>query len=159
MSDTKETAAVVTVKRCNLCFVLLAITNFSRNHRSKDGLNGKCRKCNYAVSRSWKSAHPEKRHESYRRRRLTYVNRFMKRQYGITLVDYFRMLREQHGLCICCWSPSSTEKDFSLVVDHCHDTGRVRGLICNSCNLAIGHLANSPERADSLAEYLRSNHG
>lgn len=61
----------------------------------------------------------------------------LKSRYGITPEDYYEMYEEQQGLCGICGEAKS------LVVDHDHDTGDVRGLICQNCNLGIGQLKDS----------------
>lgn len=75
------------------------------------------------------------------------IRRFAK-LYGITVQDYDRMLTRQRGVCAICLKP---EKNRMLAVDHDHDTGRVRGLLCTTCNNALGWL----ERNMTLAmKYL-----
>ena len=58
----------------------------------------------------------------------------LKHRYGITMDDYDQMFEQQNGKCLIC---SREEK---LVVDHSHKTGRVRGLLCNSCNKSVGFI-------------------
>lgn len=93
----------------------------------------------------------------YRKRRPRNVrNTELKKQYGITLDQWEKMHEEQGGVCaICkaCESEKSTRYS-NLAVDHCHATGRVRGLLCNACNRAVGFLQDDPARARRLAEYL-----
>lgn len=61
----------------------------------------------------------------------------LRRQYGMTLEEYESMAQEQGGVCkICCGPPTSR----GLVVDHCHKTGKVRGLLCSTCNTALGQF-------------------
>jgi hypothetical protein len=62
----------------------------------------------------------------------------LKRKYGITHNDYLQMLDEQEGVCAACGKPPLTGK--LLLVDHCHRTGSVRGLLCNRCNILAGFL-------------------
>lgn len=88
-------------------------------------------------------------------RLLVMKETFMIRRYGITLATYLAMHEEQGGLCKICESPPSDGKD--LGVDHCHATGKVRGLLCGRCNLAIGLLDDSITRLKSAQEYLRSH--
>jgi hypothetical protein len=76
-------------------------------------------------------------------------NRVYQRIYGITLADYWRMYKEQDGHCAIC------TKQMSLVVDHNHQTGRVRGLLCGSCNRGIGYLGDDPIRLQRASEYLK----
>lgn len=74
----------------------------------------------------------------------------IKRKYGVTKEDFQRMLAEQNGVCAICRETS----DKSLHIDHNHTTGKVRGLLCNGCNLAIGIMKDSPARLISAAQYL-----
>lgn len=62
----------------------------------------------------------------------------MKTRYGVTVEEYAEILRSQDGVCAICHQPCSTGK--SLAVDHDHETGRVRGLLCRRCNRGIGHF-------------------
>ena len=78
-------------------------------------------------------------------------NKKLIRKYGITLDEYTNMKAEQNSLClICC-------KDKPLHVDHCHKTGVVRGLLCGSCNRAIGLLKDNPKTILSAAKYIANN--
>lgn len=74
----------------------------------------------------------------------------LKRFYGITIAEYEIMVREQNGLCGICKKPSK------LVVDHDHDTGKVRGLLCNNCNTAIGLMKDKAVSLIDAATYLLS---
>lgn len=80
--------------------------------------------------------------------------------YGIDLTDYNRMFAEQKGLCAACGFPESrinkkTGKPKQLHVDHCHKTRRVRGLLCNNCNSALGLLQEDPARIAGLLAYAK----
>lgn len=78
---------------------------------------------------------------------------FLRRHYKITGADYDAMHAAQGGVCAICGQPSKTGK---LAIDHCHSTGRVRGLLCISCNRGIGYLGDDPERAFRASEYLKT---
>ena len=71
------------------------------------------------------------------------------RKYGLSVVEYNRLLAQQNGVCAICREP-----DRELCVDHDHRTGRVRALLCNGCNSAIGFLRESPLLARAAATYL-----
>lgn len=62
----------------------------------------------------------------------------LKRKYGITLAEYDQMLEEQHGVCAICGGADPSGR--RLAVDHDHETGKVRGLLCTSCNTRLGFL-------------------
>lgn len=80
----------------------------------------------------------------------------MKSYYGITLDDYDALFAAQNGLCAACGFPGIPRRDRlrPLVVDHDHQTGQVRGLLCNHCNVAIGMVSDDAARLRQLAEYL-----
>jgi len=72
--------------------------------------------------------------------------------YKITLDEYDRMLSLQNGVCAICLKPDKQNRKLS--VDHCHSTGKVRGLLCRACNSYIGYICDSPINATRLLEYL-----
>lgn len=72
--------------------------------------------------------------------------------YGITLSEYNVMLADQHGVCAICKVPHHPERP--LVVDHDHDSGMVRGLLCSECNTGIGLLGDNPDTLESAIAYL-----
>lgn len=77
----------------------------------------------------------------------------LRRTYGITLDEYEAMAASQGGVCAICRRPSQIAR--SLTVDHCHETGRVRGLLCHNCNLGIGHFRDCSEALTSAITYLK----
>jgi hypothetical protein len=82
---------------------------------------------------------------------------FLRKRFGITLDQYNAKLSGQGGLCAICRKPG-TEKRLgaikNLAVDHCHETGKVRGLLCTACNTGIGKLMDSPEILRAAATYI-----
>lgn len=75
------------------------------------------------------------------------------KKFGLTGNDYLVMWMECGGLCEVC---GRADADRLLAVDHCHETGRVRGLLCLNCNQALGKLKDDPELIRSLAEYAEA---
>lgn len=85
------------------------------------------------------------------------MNTHLKRKFGITIDDYERMHDEQGGVCAICGEYESVKQNGhanSLSVDHCHDTGKVRGLLCNKCNVALGSFKDSIEMLINAVNYL-----
>jgi len=76
-----------------------------------------------------------------------------KRNFGITIEEYDRMLKDQNQSCgICKISEKKWRKRFS--VDHCHKTGKVRGLLCGKCNSVLGFVSDSTEILSNCINYL-----
>jgi hypothetical protein len=73
--------------------------------------------------------------------------RHLRETYGITPEEEKRLREAQEGLCPICGSPAQ-------VVDHCHTTGRVRGLLCHKCNRGLGHFMDNPVMLVRALEYL-----
>jgi len=78
-------------------------------------------------------------------------NRMLKRKYGLTLEEYKYLFEEQNGVCAIC---KTTEECRMLAVDHNHESGKVRGLLCGSCNRALGLLKDNPELLSRAKEYV-----
>lgn len=80
----------------------------------------------------------------------------LKKKYGLTLEQYQAMFAAQNGYCAACHLPQTEGK--ILVVDHDHTTGKVRGLIHNTCNSIIGFVGDDPTKLRMLADYLEGNY-
>lgn len=78
--------------------------------------------------------------------------RFAK--YGLTIADYDRMFAEQEGKCLGCLTHVDDCPRQLLCVDHCHTTGKVRGLLCDKCNKALGALGDNVDTLTRLISYL-----
>jgi hypothetical protein len=74
-------------------------------------------------------------------------------KYGISQDQYDEMFQSQNGVCAVCKNPEII-KDAPLRVDHNHVTGKVRGLLCHHCNVALGHFKDDPSRLQAALEYL-----
>ena len=121
-----------------------------RTREQQDAINSKKRdqyrndplvraKCIEHASR-WTAANPEKRRAQH------------LRKYGLTLDCYGKMLKKQGGKCAICLTEP---KRFHI--DHCHATSKVRGLLCESCNLGLGKFYDNPESLKRAAVYLRAS--
>ncbi|MBC8391514.1 MAG: endonuclease VII domain-containing protein [Deltaproteobacteria bacterium] len=79
------------------------------------------------------------------------------KQYGITIDEYYGILEKQGGKCAICGSTDSGDKRTKRFhLDHCHETGKVRGLLCASCNMGIGKFKESPDILLRASKYLSS---
>jgi len=78
---------------------------------------------------------------------------YLKRVYGISLIEYNALLEMQEGKCsICRISKCRSGHDFA--VDHCHKTGKIRSLLCQSCNTILGSVQEKVEILQSAIEYI-----
>lgn len=75
------------------------------------------------------------------------------KRYGTTVAWFDKTLEEQGGACAIC---RVVPEKYRLHIDHCHSSGRVRGLLCNSCNTGIGHFHDDPERLARAIGYVLS---
>lgn len=80
----------------------------------------------------------------------------LRNKYGINLEIYNRMFQEQDGCCALCGKHQSEFK-LALAVDHCHETNKVRSLLCPNCNSGIGNLRDSKEMLFKAIKYLESH--
>lgn len=99
-----------------------------------------------AWMRKYRQKHPER-----------FQNSSLKKHYGITLEDYNALHDKQKGNCAICGNPEVRiirDKVIKLAVDHCHQTGNIRGLLCSNCNTGIGALKHDIDRLKTAIEYL-----
>lgn len=129
----------------------LSIRAIAKKHKVSTGrvynyLNGKLPKPVVKRKRKKKSLTKEQKLKN-RSRQYFY-------RYGITLKDYFKMYKEQKGECPICLTSKPISGNDKMVVDHCHETNRVRGLLCHSCNTNLGKFKDSIEVLQRAIDYL-----
>lgn len=124
-----------------------------------------CKKCKYETVKEkledeeFLQIHKDRR-KANRKRIYTYnkkKNEHLKHYYGITLDMFLDMLEDQNHTCPGCGGelvPYGNGDRNAVHVDHCHDTGQVRGLLCGHCNIAIGQARDSVATLRALADYL-----
>jgi len=134
-------------KQCCDCKEIKSASSFYRNKRKKDGLASQCKICHTRGNKATREKKPE-HYKAYQR------NKHFLRKYGLSVSEWEKMYREQGGLCLLCGG-IPTDKD-RLVVDHCHETGQIRGLLHHSCNVGIGFLKESVEIMEKAIMYINS---
>lgn len=151
------TIVAESAKACSRCGVVKPLTSFNRNAKSAGGYLRDCKDCrkevrslpaNRARDRDslnrWRANNKERASLLYWRAKL--------KGYGLTVEEYYAILREQNGCCAICGG--NNPKQHRLAVDHDHVTGRVRGLLCHSCNSGMGKLRDSPDLLRAAILYL-----
>lgn len=139
--------APVASKVCKRCGLDKPLINYTTSKKSKDGRATMCRPCSSAYVIELRRLGRAKRPPIAVTR-----DKHLQRQYGLTLADYEAMFEAQGGLCAICVKPESQNK--LLSVDHCHTTGRIRGLLCMHCNTGIGKLGDTPAGLRAALAYL-----
>jgi hypothetical protein len=147
------------MKRCWACKETKPEAEFSKNKGFHDGLSHTCRACNNARS----AAHNKKNRATlaakalarYHANKDRYADYSLKRHYGLSRGDYDAMLAAQDGRCAICGSTSPNGVRIKRFhVDHCHATGRVRGLLCENCNKGIGLFHDDTDLIHAAINYL-----
>lgn len=116
-------------KECRKCGDVLPVSAFGKRSSTKDGLQSYCYECQKADNRERWKARPDWKNRD--------IN--LRRRYKISQADFRLMSDSQGNRCKLC---GVHEDERQLVVDHCHDTGEVRGLLCSHCNQGIGFLGD-----------------
>lgn len=149
-------------KKCSKCKTLKSISEFHKNKSKKDGYALWCKKCNnvYETAR-WKIKNLKEvnvKRRKYNKEHPELVRAAkLKQMFGITLADYNVMWNNQNGLCAICGKPEVATRNGVvkfLAVDHCHETGKIRALLCQTCNCILGYANDSVTRLMKLIDYL-----
>ena len=133
------------MKTCNACLSELDNNMFYKDRCQPDGYKHKCKKC-YGEYRKNLESKSEKARDGVLRRNK--INRVAKR-FKISTCEYDSYFTDANGCGIC----GNTDK--KMVLDHCHTTGKVRGVLCENCNFAIGHLNDDIELLNKAILWLR----
>ena len=123
------------IKYCSVCHKPKTLDNFYKAPNNKTGYEGKCKSCRNISSRG----------------------KHLKLRYGVSEKDYEKMLEEQGGVCKVCGKFELRSKSKYMVVDHCHTTGDVRGILCHKCNTALGLFNDDVDIMKKAIEYLGEN--
>lgn len=135
-----------TTKVCGLCGVDKPLAEFYsvKAYRGRDPRQGwACKLCFLAYKNQYKSTPAQDRKAQ------------LKYKYGLTIEEYTALLLRQGGRCAICNSASTKRtRSAYFAVDHNHETGKVRGLLCNNCNIGIGALEDSVTYLMNAVQYL-----
>lgn len=170
-------------KACITCLEVKALTEFHKRYGKE---RGSCKVCRTADTREWYSNNRESRriyikkyaaenqekilgykaksHLKFKAdparvaKKKEYSSwHHVKKKYGLTREMWNAMFDAQGGLCALCRRRSTGKGNGRMDVDHCHDTGRIRGLLCRHCNTALGILGDGPEKMERVMRYLRGD--
>lgn len=138
--------AVVT-RTCRKCAEEKDIESFGKyNNGTNEGRRRVCEACRY--KRAKEKGYATYKHKTTRQQRKHEI----KYRYGITEEELGDMYKAQEGKCLICKQHEDTVG--TLNIDHCHTTGKVRGLLCKRCNMGIGYFKDNVELLRKAAKYL-----
>jgi hypothetical protein len=163
------------MKICSNCKIEKPRSEFHKNKANKDGLAYWCKLCNRAAIEQYRTTPKGKEVSKKKKKRYraipkgkeekkrsdkkwlaTSKGKLFKRKdklrarYGITLEEYDKMLKDQGGVCAICGTDNPGVGFDLFLVDHDHKTGKVRGLLCNRCNIILEYPNDL-----NVAKYLR----
>lgn len=139
-------------KTCSACQQHLPVDSFYRDPKSTSGYRTICIPCITEINRERHNRDPRKK-----------MSKSFEQLYGMTITEYDRLFEEQGGVCAICGKPETAKTRYGtpkqLAVDHCHRTGKLRGLLCIRCNTWLGYQEKDPERLIRAADYLKRHRG
>ena len=147
---------------CSLCKEHKPRSGFYALAKRESGIDWYCRDCRKRVSREHRRNHVEAARARYadwysnnKQHKSTYSKKHNLSRYGISTDDYQLVCKKQKNKCAIC--KREPNKNKALGVDHCHKTGVIRGLLCDSCNLSLGGFKDSVEILKSAIAYLEKH--
>jgi hypothetical protein len=153
----KETLYKIGKKKCCTCKKIKTIESFPKDKHNPDGYNYQCKKCRS----KWKKANINYfRNYSIKNRlkiKIGQQSATLKLKYNLSLEAFNRMLQEQNGVCAICGKPETRicrGSLCSLSVDHNHETGKIRELLCSNCNVMLAKCDESIEWLDKIKNYI-----
>lgn len=150
------------MKICCVCKIKKKESCFHKDISKKDELKSTCKECSNKATIEWRirnkktiSLYNKNYHKKNSAEMIKRVNAWRRLdRYGITLSEYESLFRKQDGKCKIC-KTHQTDLSRALCIDHDHNTLKVRGLLCYSCNLGLGNFKNSEDLMVNAVNYLR----
>ena len=159
----KKCGAEFKGRRCKACKATWAKKDYAAHPEKASAHNRKCR-VKYlderrAQSRKYSAEHREEFNTRGRKYRIEYPEKVsigqrkskLLHKYGITMEDYDKMFMTQHGRCAICGCPPNGKR---LYIDHDHNGGKVRGLLCHKCNSMLGYARDDVAILAKAQDYL-----
>lgn len=131
-------------KKCSICSITKPRSDFYSDRSRVDGISSYCKPCTSKRNKKWRDENPRPVAESalWTRRKIFY---------GITKEQFYEMMENQNHQCKIC----KIEIDKSAHVDHCHETGKVRGILCLHCNKGLGFFKDNINSLSQAIQYLK----
>jgi hypothetical protein len=169
---------MVPLKKCAKCGVEQPLTNYHAHPKLK--YHPRCKPCRAEAQREYYVANPEKfkaykararnetveerdariqrrKDEAPSKRKLAGWKWHIRKTLGVTAEQYEQMYETQSGKCAICGTTDPGGKRTRFSIDHCHDTGAIRGLLCVSCNSGLGYFKDDISRLEGAVAYLKGH--
>jgi hypothetical protein len=135
------------MKPCSRCFEEKSLSEFDKNPKHSSGYKSQCKVCSAKDFKAWRESNLEKQ------RRRERVKHYV-RKYALSFEEAEELVETNRlGICEICKEPSQ------IVIDHCHQSGIVRGRICSACNSMLGYSKDNIGTLKSAIKYLESFYG
>ena len=130
------------MKKCGCCKETKPFSEFNKDKQHSTKYTCYCKECRRnLLDKKKKSAYD------------------LNKRYGLTEEDYLEKLTKQNFQCAICKTDQYKKKNWRrFAVDHCHTTGKIRGLLCHKCNAGLGHFDDDTGLLNSAIEYLENTH-
>jgi hypothetical protein len=165
----------VNPKTCCSCGHSSPSVSFHRDSSRTDGMSTYCKACQVKKNKKYRHKHAEKFRvhskwkyetnreaclkngvEYYQENKEKVWAKKIQRAYGIDAIQFKAMLESQDGKCAICHTLGERKIAKKLFIDHCHKTGKVRGILCGNCNSLLGYAKDRSEILQNAAVYLDS---
>jgi len=153
------------MKQCNTCKIEKPHKDFYKSKIRIDGYNYECKDCHKAYLKRKSNDIEFKRknnnrssnwRKKYKAKNKKSIYEAAIKRKGLSLDDYTLLLISQNHCCAICNTPEYNLKK-RLFIDHCHSTGKIRGLLCANCNSAIGFAKDNTDVLNNCIKYLMEN--
>lgn len=152
---------------CSKCKQEKETNQMSLDASRRGGISSWCKECRKVSARKWATSNPDKVEAQNIRSRTAYREKppeykdvrsyMLKYRYGIDQQAYDALLESQSYACAIC-KRSTNDMTYHLHTDHCHSTGKVRGLLCSPCNTYLGYIKDNPAVYEAGVKYIKDSY-
>ena len=139
------------MKTCPRCKETKPYNEFYKAKERKDGYRSTCKACCFLQHRDWYRKSSTKRRQQTKDE-IRASN--LKKKYGITIEEYEELVQAQNSTCAICGTDDPGRRLANWAIDHCHETGKVRGLLCHQCNMGLGSFKDNGYILVNAIKYL-----
>ena len=140
--------------KCSKCNEDKEVSEFRERKSLKRGYQSWCRECENEANRKRYKPRPKREKKQYSSKAA--LIRMLMFRYNLTYEEFGNKYREQGGKCAICSESKPLGSVKGLNVDHCHTSGKIRGLLCRKCNTGLGQFDDNIEILENAIKYLQN---